>query len=145
MEICFKNREISLVFSLLMLSNYSASLTDLSSLLPQSHDCSCYVSRPILTPPPLWLIYAHTISRSLLKCDINPRLANLTCAWSWRLCGINRGLPLSMCTENDGIEILSQINCVQFQTRWKWLKLKQFFYLSYPHFETFILLGYDTF
>jgi hypothetical protein len=29
-------------------------LTNLTPLLPQSHDCSCYVSRPIMAPPPLW-------------------------------------------------------------------------------------------
>lgn len=33
---------------------FSASLTHLTSLLPQSHECSWYVSRT-LTPPPIWL------------------------------------------------------------------------------------------
>jgi hypothetical protein len=31
------------------------SLTNLNALLSQSHNCSCYVSRPILASPPLWL------------------------------------------------------------------------------------------
>jgi hypothetical protein len=60
------------------------------ALLPQSHDCSCYVSR--LAPPPLWLqkhtdLRAHDVAHSL---DLwrQPRLANVTCAWCWRLCGI---------------------------------------------------------
>jgi len=37
------------------MATFSASLTNLSALLPQSRDISCYVSRPILAPPPLWL------------------------------------------------------------------------------------------
>ena len=32
---------------------FSASLKKLTAHLPQSHDRSCYVSRPILAPPPL--------------------------------------------------------------------------------------------
>jgi hypothetical protein len=51
--------------------SFSASLTNFSSLLPQSRDCSCYVSRPIPAPPLLWLSYAHTISRTLPTCDIS--------------------------------------------------------------------------
>jgi len=34
---------------------FSASLTNLTVLLPQSCDCSCYTSRQILAPPPLRL------------------------------------------------------------------------------------------
>ena len=37
---------------LFYITTYIAGLTNLTALLPQSHDCSCYVSRPILTPPP---------------------------------------------------------------------------------------------
>ena len=32
---------------------------NLAAFLPHSHDCSCYVSRPILAPPPLWR-HKHT-------------------------------------------------------------------------------------
>ena len=56
------------------MTTFSASLTKLTALLPQSHDYSCYVSRPIMAPPPIWLhklIYAHTTSRTLPTCDIN--------------------------------------------------------------------------
>ena len=35
------------------MTTFSASLTNLTALLPQSHDRSCYVSRPILAPLPL--------------------------------------------------------------------------------------------
>ena len=35
--------------------DWTASLTKRTVLFPQSHDCSCYVSTPILAPPPLWL------------------------------------------------------------------------------------------
>jgi hypothetical protein len=41
----------------------SASLTELTPLLPQSRDCSCYVSRQILAPAPLWL-QKHTDLRA---------------------------------------------------------------------------------
>ena len=37
----------------LHITSFSASLTYLTTLLPQSHDCSCYVSRHTLAPPPL--------------------------------------------------------------------------------------------
>jgi hypothetical protein len=70
----------------------SASLTNLTARLLQSHDSSCYVSRPILAPPALWL-HTHTDLRShdfVHFPDLwhQPRLANVTCARSWRLCGI---------------------------------------------------------
>jgi hypothetical protein len=56
-------------------------------LAPQSHDCSCYVSRRLLASPPRlsrWSVapiaetmtYAHTTSRTLPTCDI--RLVWLT-------------------------------------------------------------------
>ena len=72
----------------------STSLVNLTTLLPQSHDCSCYVSRPVLAPSPLWLQkdcdlrvedFAHS---AYLRNKL--RLPNLTCARSWTLCGINR-------------------------------------------------------
>jgi hypothetical protein len=36
-----------------------ASRTKLTALLPLSRDCSCYISRRTLAPPPLWL-HNHT-------------------------------------------------------------------------------------
>ena len=72
---------------------FGASLTNLTPLLPQSPDSSCYVSRPILAPPLLWLqqhtdLRAHDFAHS---CDLwrQPRFANVTGASSWRPCGIN--------------------------------------------------------
>ena len=44
-------------------TTFSASLTNLTVLLPQSRDSSCYVSRPILATPPLWL-HKHTDLRA---------------------------------------------------------------------------------
>ena len=63
------------------MTTFSASLTNLTPLLPQSRDSSCYVSRPILAHPPLWLqehadLYAHTTSRILRTCDVS--LGSLT-------------------------------------------------------------------
>jgi hypothetical protein len=79
------------------MATFSASLTNLTALLPQSHDCSCYVGIPILAPPPLWLqkhtdLRAHDFAHSP---DLwhQSSLANVTCAWSWRLCGINCAIP----------------------------------------------------
>ena len=44
-------------------TTFSESLTNLTVLLPQSRDSSCYVSRPILALPPLWL-HKHTVLRA---------------------------------------------------------------------------------
>ena len=42
-------------------TTFSASLTNLTALLPQSRDSSCYVSRPILALAPLWLHKHHDL------------------------------------------------------------------------------------
>jgi len=52
-----------------------ASLTNLAALLPHSHDRSCYVSRPILAPPPFRLqkltdLHEHDFAHSP-TCDIS--------------------------------------------------------------------------
>jgi len=51
------------------MTTFNASLKNLTALLLQSCDCSCYVSRPTLAPPLSdcrnTLIYAHTILRTL--------------------------------------------------------------------------------
>ena len=56
-------------------TTFSASLTSLTARPPQSHDCSCYVSRPIPAPPQLWLQKthwsAHTTSRTLPSYDVS--------------------------------------------------------------------------
>ena len=77
---------------------FSASLTNITALLPQSHDYSCYVSRPILAPPPLWL-QKHTDLRVhdfAHPPDLfhQPRLAKITCARNWRLRGINPAINM---------------------------------------------------
>jgi hypothetical protein len=81
-------------------TTFSASLTKLMALLPQSHDCSCYVSRRIMKHPPLWLpkrtdLRAHNLVHSP---DVwrRPRLANFTWARSWRLCGITPAISLRL-------------------------------------------------
>jgi len=74
------------------MTTFSASLTNLTAFLPQSRDCSYYVNRRILAPAELWLqkhanlrVHAFAHSHSLWH---QPKLASVTCAWSWRLCGI---------------------------------------------------------
>ena len=63
-------------------TTFSASLTSLTARPPQSHDYSCYVSRPILTPPPLRLhkntdLRAHDFAHSA-ELWRQQRLANIT-------------------------------------------------------------------
>jgi hypothetical protein len=75
------------------MKTFSASLTNLMLLLSLSVYFSCYVSRRILTPQSLWL-HKHTAVRSqefVQSPDLwhQPRLSNVTCVWSWRLCGSN--------------------------------------------------------
>jgi len=71
----------------LCMTTFSASLTYLTVLFPQSHDCSSHVNRPTLTPPSLWRqkhtdLRTHDIAHSPNWCD-QPRLANVTCACSF--------------------------------------------------------------
>ena len=43
------------------------------------------------------LTYEHTTSLSLSpNLQYQPRIVNITCAWSWRLCGINRAERLCL-------------------------------------------------
>ena len=75
---------------------FRASFTKPKALLRQSRDCSCNVSRPILARLSLWLqehtdLRAHNFTHSP---DLwhQPRLANRSYAWSWRLRGINSAI-----------------------------------------------------
>jgi hypothetical protein len=80
------------------MTTFSRSPTKLTALLPESHDCSCYACRQILAPPPHWL-QKHTDLRAHKFAHFpdfghQPRLADVTRAWSWRLCGINAALTV---------------------------------------------------
>jgi len=83
----------------------SASLTKLTALLPQSRDRSCYISRPMPAPPPLWLqkridLRGHDFAhRPYLW--YGTRLANFTCAGSWKLCGISPLLLYTGCPRRN--------------------------------------------
>jgi hypothetical protein len=66
------------------MTTFSNSLTTLTTLLPQSHDCSYYVSRRIPALAPLWL-HKHTDLRASEYAhfpDLRHQswLANVTCA-----------------------------------------------------------------
>jgi hypothetical protein len=70
-------------------TTFSASRTYLTALLPQSHDWSWYVSRPILAPPLFWLqrhadLRAHDFAHSPGFWH-QSRLANVTSVWNRRL------------------------------------------------------------
>jgi hypothetical protein len=70
-------------------TTFSASLTNLTFLLPQPHNCNYYVSKRILLPPLLWL-RKHPGLRAQDSPDVwhQVKLAKVTCPWSWR-CKIN--------------------------------------------------------
>jgi hypothetical protein len=89
----YYSRITSIKSSLFCMTTVSARLTNLTVPLPESIDCSCNVSRRILASPSLWLqkhtdLCVHDFAHSA---DFwhKPMLANGTCAWNWRLCGIN--------------------------------------------------------
>jgi len=94
---------------------FSASLSNLTAHLPQSRDYSCYVSRLILALPPLRL-HNHTDLRAHDFADFTdswrrPRLGNVTCAWSWRLCGINRAMTAVTYHEDLMVVTILLANC----------------------------------
>ena len=77
---------------------FSTSLMHFTALLPQSHDCRCYVSRRTLARPPLWLrhhadLHAHEFAHSP-DVWLQPKLTDFSWIWSWRLCGINTDIPI---------------------------------------------------
>jgi hypothetical protein len=81
------------------MTTFSVSLTNIMALLPQSHDYSYYGSRRIPSPPPQRL-QKHTGQRAhcfahCLDSWHQARLANISCVWCWRLCGINPAVRTS--------------------------------------------------
>ena len=90
--------------TLFCVTAFSASLWNLT-VLPQSLDYSCYVSRPILAPLSLWL-QKHTDLRAQPS-DLRhqPRLTKATCAWRWRLCEINPAIHVDALGSVMGKEI----------------------------------------
>jgi len=75
------------------MKSFSASITNHTPILPRSRDSSCYVIRPIMAPPTLWLqqhtdLRAHEIAHSLYLWH-QPRFTNVTYAWNSRPCGIS--------------------------------------------------------
>jgi len=78
------------------MTTFSASLTHITASLPQTHDFLYCVSRRKLTPP-LLRLQNHTDLRAYDFAHSpnlwhQPRLANVTCAWSWGFCGINTAI-----------------------------------------------------
>jgi hypothetical protein len=82
------------------MTTFSASLANFTAFILQSRDCSFYVSKQTLAPP-LLRLQKHTDVRSYDFAHSpclwhQPRLANITCAWSWRFCGFNSAIPCSV-------------------------------------------------
>ena len=82
------------------MTTFRASLANLTAFVLQSRGCGCYVSRQILAPPLLRLrkhtyIRSHDFAHSLYLWH-QPRLANITRNWNWRICGINSVIPCSL-------------------------------------------------
>jgi len=108
-------RITSTKFPSFCLTAFSASLSNLTALLPQSRDYSCYVSRLIVAPPPHRL-HNHTDLRvhdfaHFADFWRQPRLANVTCAWSWRLCGINFAMTAVTYPEDRMVVTRLLANC----------------------------------
>jgi len=83
------------------MTTFNTSVTNFTAVLPLSRDFSCYVSRPILAPSPVWLQKhadqrAHDFAHSHNLWH-EPRLAHVAYAWSWILRGINPALTTNMC------------------------------------------------
>lgn len=91
------------------MTTLSASHTNITILLHQSHDFSYYVSRRILaTPRTDWInteLQAHDFARSP-NLSHQPRLAKITCSWSWRICGITPAVTEKRNGYQQGIEKL---------------------------------------
>ena len=105
------------------LSTFSASLTNLAALLPQSHDCSWYVSRPIPAPPPRWLqkqsdLRAHEFAHTP-NSEHKSRLANVTCARRWRICGITPAMNAYQSTWRNIPEDLKLYRILRLEVRGK--------------------------
>jgi len=73
------------------MTTFSTSLTNITILLPQSHECSYYVSRPMLAPPLTdWIktdLHAHCFAR-FPDLSHQPRVVKITCVWRRRIFGI---------------------------------------------------------
>jgi len=132
---------------------FSASLTNLTVLLPESCDCSYYIRRPILAPPPLWLqqqsdLRAHDFARSP---DLwrQPTFANIICAWNWRGFAINLAMygvlrHISVCWRScEKIEALREriwmpmtdsiFSAMLFELDWKGDSISDIFTHRFPH------------
>jgi hypothetical protein len=112
-----------------------ANLTNITALQNLWRDCSCYVSRPKLPPPPLWPqkhtdLHAHKFAPSP---DLRhqPRLANVTCTRSRSLCGINSAIPNKFISEDRLLGLLFSfhqmwffergvVEIIKWNNNWRW-------------------------
>jgi len=113
-------------------TSFSAILINLTTRLPQSRDCSCYVSRPILEPPPIRLqkhidLREYDFAHSPYSWH-EPTVVNVTNDWSWILCWINPATPSHVieCSEFTGIpfRFLSFGFRLIFRRDFLWLNMK---------------------
>jgi len=87
------------------MTTFSVSLTNITVLLPHSHDYVFYVSRRTLAPPPFCPqkhsdLSGHDFAQFPELSD-QPRLAQFICALSWRLFGINPAIQPNA----DGVSV----------------------------------------
>jgi hypothetical protein len=105
------------------LTTFSANHTHLMVLLPQSRDSSYYVIIWILTPPPLSQqentdLHEHDFAQ-FPRLWHKPRSANVSCAASWRLCGINPAI-LKHHTIQIHTEVVAHFNVLLIRgTKWR--------------------------
>ena len=101
------NRITSKMSPSFCMTTFITSVTNITILLPQSHYCSYYLSRPILAPPCTdWIntdLYAHDLA---LFPDLShqSRLAKITCAWRRRIFGITPAVREKMNWYEQGID-----------------------------------------
>jgi hypothetical protein len=98
----------------LCMATFRASFTNLMTLWHHSHYSTCYTSRRTLASPLLWLQKCNGLRAQDLPHSPylwhEPRLANVTCAWSWRLYGINPAILLQ--------NMIMQLTDVTASTSW---------------------------
>jgi hypothetical protein len=101
------------------ITTFSVSLTNITILLAQSHNCSYCVSRSILAPPRTdWIntdLHAHGFARPP-DLSHQPRLAKITCAWRRRIFGITPAVTEERNWYEQAIEKL----IARFGKCWNW-------------------------
>jgi hypothetical protein len=104
------------------MTTFSAMLTNFTVFLFQSRDYSCYVSWRMPSPPPLWLhkhtnLWAHNFAHSP-ELWHQPKVAKVTCAWIWRLCGIFPAICNVHCIDHNSRSVDGLSSLLRHRRHW---------------------------